>query len=62
MGRLNHNLFPFITEITVNFVCFSFPDEAYVGCYRDTRDHVMTHEFTAPSENNALFLTQNIEY
>ncbi|XP_020605209.1 uncharacterized protein LOC110044027 isoform X4 [Orbicella faveolata] len=24
-------------------------DEAYVGCYKDTRDHVMTHEFTAPT-------------
>lgn len=44
-------------EITINFV-FSFSDEAYVGCYKDTRNHVMTHEFTSPSEKNALFLNQ----
>ncbi|KAJ7383552.1 hypothetical protein OS493_027215, partial [Desmophyllum pertusum] len=24
-------------------------DEAYVGCYRDTNQHVMTHEFTTPA-------------
>lgn len=24
-------------------------DEAYVGCYKDTSDHVMTHEFTSPT-------------
>ena len=55
MKRYNHKLFPLIVKIEANFVCFSFSDEAYVGCYKDTHDHVMTHEFTAPSKNDALF-------
>ena len=25
-------------------------DEAYIGCYKDTVNHVMTHELTAASK------------
>ena len=52
---INHKLFSRNVKIAVRFVCFSFSDEAYIGCYKDMQVPVMTHEFTAPSENNSLF-------
>ena len=57
---INHKLFSRNVKIAVRFVCFSFSDEAYIGCYKDMQVPVMTHEFTAPSENNSLFILNTI--
>lgn len=52
----NRKLFSLNVKIAVSFVSFSFSDEAYIGCYKDMRVNVMTHEFTSASENNSLCL------
>lgn len=51
-----YDLFSLIVKVKASYFNFPFSDEAYVGCYVDKRQDVMTHEFTSPSKNKLLIV------